>query len=169
MPGRVTIGKNFRAYNHIVIRGPGEVIIGDHFSCRKTMLKNPIILTHSLGATVIIGDGNSFGGTQISCVNRVEVGSELLLANTFIADSNILPHTNITVDAKWLVDHSAPVKIGNHCWLGMNSIVLKGVAMGDESVLSAGSVLIKDAEAYSLLIGNPARKIGTTREVKSTG
>jgi acetyltransferase-like isoleucine patch superfamily enzyme len=54
---------------------------------------------------------------------------------------------------------TAPVKIGAHVWIGFNSIILKGVTIGDRSVVAAGSVVTKDIPADVLVAGNPARVI----------
>ena len=165
-PNNVIIGKRFRVYSKVIIRGPGKLIIGDHVSCDRTQFKHFTIITHDKSSKVVIGNGNYFGGAQISCVNRIEIGDEILTANTTIMDSDIIPNPNMVLDKEWIENNSNTVKIGNHCWLGMNSIVLKGVTLGDECVLSAGSVATKSAEPFSLLMGNSARKIGTTRETE---
>lgn len=52
------------------------------------------------------------------------------------------------------------VKIGRYCWLGMNSVVLPGVTIGDHTIVAAGCVVTKSfTEGYCILAGNPARKI----------
>lgn len=57
------------------------------------------------------------------------------------------------------IDSVAPVHIGNNVFLGMNSIVLKGVTIGDNVIIGAGSVVTKDCESNSVYAGNPAKKI----------
>lgn len=50
------------------------------------------------------------------------------------------------------------VKIGNYCWLGMNSAVLSGVVIGDHTVVAANSVVTKSfPDGYCVLAGNPAK------------
>lgn len=44
-------------------------------------------------------------------------------------------------------------------WIGCNSIILKGVSIGDNSIIAAGSVITKDVEPNTLVGGNPARVI----------
>jgi acetyltransferase-like isoleucine patch superfamily enzyme len=56
------------------------------------------------------------------------------------------------------VQKSAPV-IGNDVWIGMNSIILRGVRIGDGAVIAAGSVVTRDVESYSVVGGVPARHI----------
>ena len=54
----------------------------------------------------------------------------------------------------------ADVIIGNYCWLGMNSIVLPGVVLGDHTIVGAGSVVTHSfQEGYCVVVGNPAHKI----------
>lgn len=51
------------------------------------------------------------------------------------------------------------VLIGNDVWLCSNSIVLSGVSIGDGAIVSAGAVVTKDVEPYSIVAGNPARHV----------
>jgi acetyltransferase-like isoleucine patch superfamily enzyme len=53
----------------------------------------------------------------------------------------------------------AKVKICNKAWIGYNVVILKGVVVGEGAVVAAGSVVTKDVEPYTLVAGNPARKI----------
>ena len=52
------------------------------------------------------------------------------------------------------------VSIGKYCWIGMNSVILPGVVLGDNTIVGAGSVVTKSfSEGYCVIVGNPARKI----------
>jgi len=54
---------------------------------------------------------------------------------------------------------SEPVTIGNNVWLGDSSIICKGVAIGDNSIIGAGSVVTSDIPANVIAAGNPAEVI----------
>lgn len=53
----------------------------------------------------------------------------------------------------------APVKIGSNVFIGVNSIIMPGVTIGDRVVVGAGSVVTKDVPSGVVVAGNPARKI----------
>jgi acetyltransferase-like isoleucine patch superfamily enzyme len=59
-----------------------------------------------------------------------------------------------------------PVKVGNYCFIGPNSVIKNGVSIGKHSVVGALSFVNKNVEPYSIVAGNPAIKIGTV-EIKN--
>jgi acetyltransferase-like isoleucine patch superfamily enzyme len=63
--------------------------------------------------------------------------------------------------------YAKPVKIGNDCWFGANVVVCPGVTIGDNCVIGAGSVVVKDIPANSFAAGNPCRVIREITEADS--
>jgi len=53
----------------------------------------------------------------------------------------------------------APVRIGDHCYIGPNTVICKGVTIGDRAVVGANSVVLSDIAAGSKASGAPARLI----------
>ena len=51
---------------------------------------------------------------------------------------------------------TVPVKICDNVWIGMNAIILKGVTIGENSVVAAGAVVTKSVPANVVVAGNPA-------------
>lgn len=49
-----------------------------------------------------------------------------------------------------------PIKIGKRCFIGMRCMILKGVTIGDNCVVSAGTVITRDMPAGHIAMGNPA-------------
>ena len=56
-----------------------------------------------------------------------------------------------------------PMKIGDHVWIGLGTIILRGSQIGDGAVISAGSVVMGKVKAGTNAIGNPARSFSNIR------
>ena len=54
----------------------------------------------------------------------------------------------------------APITIGDDCWIGANAVILGGVKVAEGTIVSAGAVVTRDTEPYSIVAGAPAGKIG---------
>ena len=57
-------------------------------------------------------------------------------------------------------DRGGDVIIGNRVWIGYRALILPGVTIGDGAIVGAGAVVTKDVEPFTIVGGNPARKIG---------
>ena len=57
------------------------------------------------------------------------------------------------------LEGAKPVTIGHNVWLGGPCIICPGVAIGDNSVVGAGSVVVRDVPANQVAAGNPCRVI----------
>lgn len=51
------------------------------------------------------------------------------------------------------------INIGNDVWIGLNSIIMDGVSIGDGSVIGAGSIVTKNVPSYAIVAGTPAKII----------
>lgn len=56
------------------------------------------------------------------------------------------------------------IVVGDDVWIGSNAIVLDGVTIGAHSIIGAGAVVTKDVPAWSVMVGNPARRIRDRRD-----
>jgi len=149
----------------IVYRSEGNIIIGDNVTIRSadwgyhTAIYSPArLMTDFDDALLEIGDGTRINGASIHATLRVIIGTNCLIAaNTAILDSDghgVTPEDRQKKNPKRL-----PVIIGHNVWIGMNSIVLKGVTIGDNAVVAAGSIVTKDVTANTIVGGNPAKVI----------
>ena len=122
------------------------------------------------GAQVIIGDNTFMGGSMIATSERVEIGNYVLIAwGCCIVDHNSHAldwrsrqddtRAWIRGEKEWTHVKTKPVKICDHAWIGFNSIILKGVTIGEGAIVAAGSVVTKDVPPFSVVAGNPAKVI----------
>ena len=109
--------------------------------------------------------GNSFANTntQINCFNYIEIGQ-----GTYISDDVRIQDSDnhFVIENNQSKPNSAPIIIGDHVWIGKNAIILKGVTIGNGAIVAAGSVVVKDVAAKSLVGGNPAKVIKENVEWK---
>jgi acetyltransferase-like isoleucine patch superfamily enzyme len=104
------------------------------------------------GAAVEIGDGTLLERrTEIDAHRSVSIGSDCLISwDVLIMDSDfhrVEPQT----------EKSAPIRIGDHVWIGARVTILKGVTVGDGAVIGAGSVVTSDVPPAAVVAGVPAR------------
>ena len=79
---------------------------------------------------------------------------------TWIAPNVGLITTNHKLDNLNHHDKPNDIVIGLNCWLGMNSIILPGIHLGDKTIVGAGSVVTKSfPEGNCVIVGNPAKCI----------
>ena len=141
------------------------VIIGNHVSCYAGC-------SFAIGENghCRIGDFTLLNGALIMAEESIEIGSHCLVSwNVGIADSDFHPlePAQRLIDAQALAPYfndrparpklkTAPVKIADNVWIGMNAVILKGVTIGENSVVAAGSVVTKIVEPNTVVAGNPA-------------
>ena len=155
---KVVFKPGARIYN---IRGPRSAIRVDAHSTIAGEL-----LTFRHGGQIDIGQWCYVGeGTKIWSAERIRIGNRVLIAhNVNIHDTNSHP-LNAQERHRHFVEiaqnghpatistiKSSAIRIGDDAWIGFNSIILKGVTIGEGSIVAAGSIVDKDVPQHSLYI-----------------
>ena len=94
-------------------------------------------------------------GCYFQAIGIIEIGR-----GTYIAQNVGIITANHVFDN--LDEHQEPkgVSIGENCWIGMNSVILPGVCLGDKTIVGAGSIVTKSfPEGHCVIGGNPAKII----------
>ena len=136
------------------LQGPIFIHYGQHTRIGRRFFGN-FNLTIQDDAWVTIGDHCSFG-PNVTIVTPVHP----LLPNERRA------MLNENGEAKGMC-YAKPVQIGHDCWFGANVVVCPGVTIGDNCVIGAGSVVVKDIPSNSFAAGNPCRVIRPITEADS--
>lgn len=134
----------------------GRLVIG-----KFMMTAGPCYLKVLDNANLIIGDRVFFNhNCSVTCAKRIEIGTGCNIANNVV----IVDHDH-NIGAYGVVEGlcSSAVKIGNNVWLGANVVVLKGVTIGEGSIVAAGAVVRSAIPPYELWGGVPAKKIKRLR------
>ena len=96
-------------------------------------------------------------GAQIRCMEHIKIGNQCQFArNSIIMDFDA---HHIYYDNGKKNKVTAPICIGDKVWLGVNSMVLKGVNIGEGAIVAAGAVVTKDVPPHTLVAGCPAKVI----------
>ncbi|MGP5157711.1 acyltransferase [Pseudoalteromonas prydzensis] len=154
---RLKIDKNTGIYI-----GKNKLKIGDDVYLRSKsqgyhagMAFPTTILIDEDDAECIIGNNCRINGAYIHSKKSIQIGNNVLIASGVnILDSN--GHELLSPDRTKSRDSPEKIIIGNNVWVGLNSTILKGSHIGDNSVVAAGSVVKGVYPKNVLLQGNPA-------------
>jgi acetyltransferase-like isoleucine patch superfamily enzyme len=170
IPANVEFGEGFycesaQVFKKMLSKKPRAVVFGNHVSvyagCSFAIQKD---------GHCTVGDFTLLNGAIVMAEELVEIGSHCLISwGVGIADSDFHP----LEPAQRLIDSQAlapffknrpprpklktgPVKICDNVWIGMNAVILKGVTIGDNSVVAAGAIVTRSVPANTIVAGNPA-------------
>lgn len=160
---------NLKSAPIIVKLRSSSIVLGDNVTISNEINENPAGVVHKTvlaaarpGAELIIGNNVGISGAILFCHQRIEIGDDCLIgAGASIYDTDF----HALDPAERHVRHSnqmktAPVRLGHNVWLGAQSLVLRGVIIGDNAVVGARAVVTKDVPANAIVGGIPARVIG---------
>jgi acetyltransferase-like isoleucine patch superfamily enzyme len=131
---------------------------------------------------ITIGDNTFIGGSMFVCVNEIKIGNEVMISwGCTIVDNNAhsldsrersidvrdahraLDEGKVGIYKDWTIVKNAPIEIKDKAWIGFNSIIMKGVTIGEGAIVASGSVVTKSVPDYAIVGGNPARIIKYTK------
>lgn len=95
-------------------------------------------------------------GVRISAAESISIGDSVMIANgVYITDAD----WHGIYDRAHRAEDITPVSIHNNVWLGDRCAVLKGVTIGENSIVAANAVVVKDVPANVVVAGNPAKVV----------
>lgn len=150
----------------VIFNTKGAILeIGDGVTVKSSFLSNlvglysrTIIVTKAGGAKIQIGHRVGISGATLYARKGIIIGDDSMIGgNVKILDNDFHPVeiANRHNQNKALVP-AKEIVIGKNCFIGVNSIILKGSILGDNCVVGAGAVVSGKFEPNSVIAGNPA-------------
>ena len=174
----IRYGKNLLLKGMPVIfnKKGAQISLGDNVTVKSSFLSNlvglysrTIIVTRAPGAKIEIGDNVGISGATIYARKGIYIGDNTAIGgNCKILDNDFHPiETEERLmllrrkdggDAADLIP-SKEIHIGRNCFIGCNTIILKGTVLGDNCVVGAGAVVSGKFDDNCVIAGNPAKVI----------
>lgn len=112
---------------------------------------------------------------------KMNIGNNVIISYKARLDKSINPKGIYVGDNTWVLanslilahDHLRALKldtrIGKNCVIGVDSIIMPGVIIGDHVVVGAGAIVTKNIESNCIVVGNPARVIKKDIKLNNKG
>lgn len=141
-----------------------EVVFNSSIKSNLVGLFKPCTITILNGAELRIGNYTGFSGVSIYCSCNISIGNYCNFGgNTSIWDTDFHPinyiERRVTIDGA----KRKAIIIGDDVFIGANVIILKGVTIGNRSIIGAGSVITVNIPDDEIWAGNPAKFIRTNK------
>lgn len=166
---KIKYGKNLLLKGvPVIISKSGKLTIGDNVTVKSSFLSNlvglysrTVIVARTPEAEISIGNNVGISGATIYARKGITIGDNTLIGgNAKILDNDFHPldveARNADIKEKIA---AKPIGIGKNCFIGCNSLILKGTVLGDGCVVGAGAVVSGKFEDNCVIAGNPARVI----------
>ncbi len=146
------------------VAGRGKFVVGDNvtldgkssFSFAARYYPEP---TLSIGSHTGIGHNCSFTiGQSITIGEHCRIGEETVM---FDASGHPSDPARRIADEPAPLETIKPIVLERNVWVGRRSIIYPGVTIGENSVVSAGSVVMSSVPPNTVVAGNPARRVAS--------
>lgn len=93
---------------------------------------------------------------------EISIGDNCMVGPNVTFATAIHPNSPKLRESK--LQYNKPITIEKNVWIGASATILPGVTVGEGSIIGAGSIVTKDVEPNTVVVGNPARKIRSIDE-----
>jgi maltose O-acetyltransferase len=119
---------------------------------------------------LFLGDRVQVGADcRFMIAGRVELHDDVLLAPevVFVDSNHSFGRLDIPIKDQGQ-SQAKPIVVEKGAWIGIRATILPGVRIGEGAIVGAGAVVAKTVPAYGIAIGNPARLVGSRRDVRES-
>lgn len=167
--------KHFKTYGlpFIHISRQANVEIGNNFTLSNSIfnaasgIKGRCKIEVRNAATLLIGSNVGISLTTIECHERIVIGNNVKIGfgcHIMDTDFHSLDAQIRTSDKDLVSAKKCPIEICDNVFVGANSMILKGVKVGENAIIGAGSIVSNDIPANVLAAGNPCKVIRALKQ-----
>ncbi len=159
---RIVIGPAFFLFHRLGIVGPGWVEIGKNCQIDGVLgdsHRYVTLYTHSKDSVIKIGDRVKLYGTRISSRFSISIGDDVLIEHAGIADTDFHSIDRHRKPPESESNERCRIVIGDRAAIGSGSIIMKGVEIGHDTIITQGSVVPNSIPPMCIASGNPAKII----------
>lgn len=150
------VDTKFKSKGKLIIPAlQGKVLIGSNFTQGAFLTMGAC-----KGAQIIIGNNVTINqGSYVISNEYIEIGSNTIIGEYVSIRDNDHTWNNPDICIRDQGYTNIKTLIGIDVWIGRGAVICKGVEIGNGAVIGANSVVTKNVEAYSVVVGCPAKKI----------
>jgi acetyltransferase-like isoleucine patch superfamily enzyme len=143
------------------VTNPGCIFVGAGVRIHEHAWISVVRAVEGVVPRLTIGDGTSLGRfAHIACVGEIEIGPEVLASERVFIGDTYHGYEDIALPViRQPMAAPDKVTIGRGSFLGIGSIVLAGVTIGEQAYVAAGAVVTQDVAPFTVVAGNPARVV----------
>ncbi|WP_203473519.1 acyltransferase [Dissulfurispira thermophila] len=159
---RICIGRNAYISRHVSLKASteGYIIIGDN-----CLIRDGVRIQGGLG-TLRIGDFFAINhNSSITFNGDLDIGNYVMIGPGVTITTSGHSFNNKEI-MRFQKDTYKKIVIEDDVWIGANAVILPGVTIAKGTVVGAGSVVTKNTEPYSIVVGNHAKVIGYRGETE---
>ncbi|GEM_PF-3419091 len=150
-------GRNLSVGIGVEITGGKNICVGSNIN----IMKYTSLYANNKGK-IMVGDNVSINSN--TCIGASNGGEIIIKNNVLIANNVVIRAADHAFESvkKPIIKqghNGGKIVIGDDCWICANVVITKDVAIGDHSVVAAGSVVTHDVEPFSVVGGAPAKLI----------
>lgn len=123
----------------------------------RTVIEDFSVINNGMGP-VHVGSNCLIGLSNV-VIGPVTIGNHVITAQHVVMSGLNHGYEDITQPIMTQRCTTAPIIIGDDCWIGANAVITAGVNVGKHCIIAAGSVVTKDVEPYTIVAGNPAKAL----------
>lgn len=148
----INIHPNFSPKDASVFKGENNQI-GNIAIAENVLFREYCNILVFPNAALFIGKRVFFNNyCSINCLDKIEIGDDTIFGEGVrLYDHNHLIEKGETLFVEKEKYTKSPIKIGRNCWIGSNVVILKGVTIGDNSIIGAGCVIHKSVPPNTIM------------------